>query len=206
MIEHAIGNLPPAAGTYADALPAVLGRPVALTYSGWSLELAALPHASHAFSDMDKDTYSALDYEFHLKLGDKSASYDGLIGYFTLRRNQAVRSFQQYANERYVDCLHTLWRSRFRFPTKYVTPASDSYSALLNPYYIQAEPSSTPESISAARSKISLHIWHVHRSLHTREWIRRDLAGEATAATCVGGRTDAEEDDRVLCRGSAAGS
>ncbi|KAI5356815.1 hypothetical protein Slin15195_G051980 [Septoria linicola] len=85
MIEMATGNLPHAPETYADALSAVLGRPIASTYAGRSLELATPPYATHAFTDAKKQVQSVLDYDFPLKLGDKDAAYDGLIGYFPVQ-------------------------------------------------------------------------------------------------------------------------
>ncbi|KAH6649284.1 hypothetical protein F5144DRAFT_634378 [Chaetomium tenue] len=90
MITTALDNLPPAPNAYAQFLGAVVGKPLALVNTAWSLELDSPPLTNQStkpkkstpertlIGSDDKSTYT-----FHVKLGDKDRGYDGLVGYFT---------------------------------------------------------------------------------------------------------------------------
>lgn len=83
MLANALCILPHAPNQYADAMPAVVGKPIALVNMAWSLELAT--EALHSQSNpggMSQPAADLLsDYDIPLKLGDKDVSYDGLVGY-----------------------------------------------------------------------------------------------------------------------------
>ncbi|KAK2007340.1 hypothetical protein LZ32DRAFT_593960 [Colletotrichum eremochloae] len=88
----------PAPSAYAEFRSALVGRPLALTHAGWSLELAGPAMQSQLAGDTPskKALYpsppvksAAADandapeyYSFPLKLGDKERGFDGLVGYF----------------------------------------------------------------------------------------------------------------------------
>ncbi|KAK6511889.1 hypothetical protein TWF481_000793 [Arthrobotrys musiformis] len=86
LVKQALQVLKPIPGSYADQLPAILGRPLALVNTGWSLELATAPMSDQSYQPEEAKGKAAqptlLEYEFDLKLGDKNNSSDGVIGYF----------------------------------------------------------------------------------------------------------------------------
>ncbi|KAF5966600.1 hypothetical protein FCOIX_12434 [Fusarium coicis] len=77
---------------YAEFGSALIGRPLALTYMAWSLELAGPEWTNQMDGDAapsrtilppgreDKDTLK--QYSFPIKIGDKQPDFDGLVGYF----------------------------------------------------------------------------------------------------------------------------
>ena len=94
IIRGALESLHHAPNDYADQVPAIFGRPLALVNMGWSLELASKPLEDQSTPAGDDNVLltgsqklSALDYEFELKLGDKDNFNDGLIGYFAEKRD-----------------------------------------------------------------------------------------------------------------------
>ncbi|EPS39913.1 hypothetical protein H072_6329 [Dactylellina haptotyla CBS 200.50] len=85
LVKQALEVLSPIPGGFADQLPAILGRPLALVNTGWSLELATAPMVDQSYQLDKKNTGlqpTLLEYEFDLKIGDKNNSSDGVIGYF----------------------------------------------------------------------------------------------------------------------------
>ncbi|KAK6499545.1 hypothetical protein TWF506_004174 [Arthrobotrys conoides] len=85
VVKEALQVLKPVPGSYADQLPAILGRPLALVNTGWSLELATAPMTDQSYQPETKSKATQptlLEYEFDLKIGDKNNSSDGVIGYF----------------------------------------------------------------------------------------------------------------------------
>lgn len=91
MISEALSKAPAAPTAYAEFLTAIVGKPLALTAMGWSLEITtnALTQQS-TLNNVDPERYLLADpkdpdrktYTFPVKLGDKNRSYDGLVGYF----------------------------------------------------------------------------------------------------------------------------
>ena len=74
---------PPA--SYAEFLSALVGKPVALSNVGFSLELDAAAKKDHVVypsKEPPPAEKSVLTYDLPLKIGDKRRLYDGLIGYF----------------------------------------------------------------------------------------------------------------------------
>ncbi|KAI1747086.1 hypothetical protein F4782DRAFT_535798 [Xylaria castorea] len=97
MITTAQEKLSAAPDAYARFLNAIVGKPLALVNTGWSLELDAPPlqnQSSNAMvGDPERDLTASADsdgddgeekeyYQFQVRLGDGSAAYDGLVGYF----------------------------------------------------------------------------------------------------------------------------
>ncbi|KAI5836921.1 hypothetical protein DFP73DRAFT_620663 [Morchella snyderi] len=91
MISEALSKAPAAPTAYAEFLTAIVGKPLALTAMGWSLELTtdALTQQS-TLNNVLPEQYLLTDpkdpgrktYTFPVKLGDANRSYDGLVGYF----------------------------------------------------------------------------------------------------------------------------
>ncbi|RPB06358.1 hypothetical protein P167DRAFT_610131 [Morchella conica CCBAS932] len=92
MISEALSKAPAAPTAYAEFLTAIVGKPLALTAMGWSLELTtdALTQQSTLNNNLLPERYLLTDpkdpgrktYTFPVKLGDANRSYDGLVGYF----------------------------------------------------------------------------------------------------------------------------
>ncbi|KAF3055929.1 hypothetical protein GL218_07121 [Daldinia childiae] len=90
MITKAQETLSAAPNDYAQFLNSIVGKPLALVNTGWSLELDSPPLKNQSTRSKVKDperdlTKSAADkdyYKFQVRLGDRDATYDGLVGYF----------------------------------------------------------------------------------------------------------------------------
>ncbi|KAK3944842.1 hypothetical protein QBC46DRAFT_350202 [Diplogelasinospora grovesii] len=90
MLTKALDSLPPAPSAYAQFLSSIVGKPLALVNTGWSVELDSPPLTNQStrakvatpekqLIDPDKPDDG---YIFQVKLGDKEREYDGLVGYF----------------------------------------------------------------------------------------------------------------------------
>lgn len=92
MIDASMATLLPAPTAYAEHMSAVVGRPLALVNTGWSLELATQPYTTSAIggsrsepkvlaSDPTKPNQDD-QYTFEVQFGSREKAYDGLIGFF----------------------------------------------------------------------------------------------------------------------------
>jgi hypothetical protein len=93
MITTAQQKLPPAPDSYAQFLNSIVGKPLALVNTGWSVELSGPPLGIQSTQSKVVDPERALlkpsdpddktpYYELQLRLGNEEAGYDGLVGYF----------------------------------------------------------------------------------------------------------------------------
>ncbi|KAI1171806.1 hypothetical protein F4777DRAFT_582528 [Nemania sp. FL0916] len=91
MITTAQERLAGAPNAYAQFLNSIVGKPLALVNTGWSLELDAPPFTNQStkskVSEPEYDLAAPANsekpfYKFQVRLGDRDASYDGLVGYF----------------------------------------------------------------------------------------------------------------------------
>ncbi|KAF3936838.1 hypothetical protein ABW19_dt0204760 [Dactylella cylindrospora] len=89
MINGHMRKSPPAPTSYAEFMNCVVGKPLALVNTGWSLELAVDSYGNQSSLTTVQPGYSLLDpakgqtqYEFPIKLGDAERQFDGLVGYF----------------------------------------------------------------------------------------------------------------------------
>ncbi|KAJ1323712.1 hypothetical protein MN608_10957 [Microdochium nivale] len=92
MITTAMANLPPAPTAYAQYLNSIVGKPLALVNTGWSLELDSQPLTNQSTNAQvgrperfllgDPKGGKEPHYTFQVKLGDKEREYDGMVGYF----------------------------------------------------------------------------------------------------------------------------
>lgn len=93
MINVSAANAPVAPAAYSQFLNTIVGKPLALVNVGLSLELAVDALVDQAVFDVQEPPLWLLPginrktYGFHVKLGDKDRTYDGLVGYFdTLKK------------------------------------------------------------------------------------------------------------------------
>ncbi|KAI1819365.1 hypothetical protein F4861DRAFT_146670 [Xylaria intraflava] len=93
MITTAQEKLAESPNAYAQFLNSIVGKPLALVNMGWSLELDAPPQANESTKsnvtnpERDLTEEAAAEdqkpyYQFQVRLGNRDASYDGLVGYF----------------------------------------------------------------------------------------------------------------------------
>lgn len=82
MVDAALTALPHPPAEYAHAASVVVGRPLALVNTGWSLELAAPPLTNMSTQATAPAKQLLEDYAFPLRLGDGDRVYDGLVGYW----------------------------------------------------------------------------------------------------------------------------
>lgn len=93
MITAAQQKLPPAPDAYAQFLNSIVGKPLALVNTGWSVELSGPPleiqSTQSKVVDPERTLLKPSDpdnktpyYELQLRLGNEEAGYDGLVGYF----------------------------------------------------------------------------------------------------------------------------
>ncbi|KAI1406917.1 hypothetical protein F5Y13DRAFT_176114 [Hypoxylon sp. FL1857] len=93
MITAAQEKLSAAPNDYAQFLNSIVGKPLALVNTGWSLELDAPPFVNQSTKSNIQEPERCLTeptdatsqkeyYQFQVRLGDREASYDGLVGYF----------------------------------------------------------------------------------------------------------------------------
>lgn len=83
MLIDANENIHHAPSSYGNFLPALLGRPMALVHTDFSLELAHEPMRDQSQgikpSTADPSVKNLLDYEFQIKIGHKHSLHDGFI-------------------------------------------------------------------------------------------------------------------------------
>ncbi|KAJ4007416.1 hypothetical protein NW752_007604 [Fusarium irregulare] len=93
MITTAQQKLPPAPGAYAQFLNSIVGKPLALVNTGWSVELSGPPleiqstqakvvKPERTLLKSSEPNDNTPHYELQLRLGNEEAGYDGLVGYF----------------------------------------------------------------------------------------------------------------------------
>ena len=84
--------------SYGESLLSTLGRPLALTTFGVSLELADPPLQSQCTLPSRASIDNLLSYKFGIKIGDKDNVFDGLYGYFPASQTGTVdlSSFYSY--------------------------------------------------------------------------------------------------------------
>ncbi|KAF7192543.1 hypothetical protein HII31_06134 [Pseudocercospora fuligena] len=94
MVNNALAALPHTPNQYAEYLNAIVGRPLALTNVGFSLELATPAYKnqstlSNTLPDVPLSTVKGQPsgYSFPIKIGDRDRAYDGLVCLFDQKGN-----------------------------------------------------------------------------------------------------------------------
>jgi hypothetical protein len=97
MIDKCMATLVPAPASYSEQMSSVVGRPLALVNTGWSLELAVEPYNSQMIDDLrylplelaKQDSLSQKPedpvYEFAMKLGSREKAHEATVGYFPVK-------------------------------------------------------------------------------------------------------------------------
>ncbi|KAH8797905.1 hypothetical protein F5884DRAFT_687621 [Xylogone sp. PMI_703] len=77
---------------YAAFLPAIVGKPLALVNTGWSIEVFGIERRNWSTLNANDPDIGVVDgggndgtgpiYEFNIKLGDSTRTFDGVVGYF----------------------------------------------------------------------------------------------------------------------------
>lgn len=91
MINLATKGIKAPPSAYAEFVNALVGRPLALTHIGWSLELESEAEQTQADNDEDEDAIREKplsEYNFKVKIGDRDRTYDGLVGYFKQKETE----------------------------------------------------------------------------------------------------------------------
>lgn len=84
--------------SYGESMLSMLGRPLALTVFGVSLELQDPPmvNQSTIAPTQTISQRSLLEYDFGLKVGDKDNVFDGLYGYFNIQPSTASPHYSSF--------------------------------------------------------------------------------------------------------------
>jgi hypothetical protein len=92
MIDQAVASMPYAPPEYAAFANAVVGKPLALTNVGFSLELATEPIRSQVTRkpslDEPDEAHTLFAYDFPIKIGHAERPFDGVVGYFDANNNR----------------------------------------------------------------------------------------------------------------------
>lgn len=82
-VNASLASMPPSTSEYAEFMSAIIGRPLALVVTGWSLELATRPLQNQSALAKNTTPQKQLeDYAFALKIGDGDRVWDGMVGMF----------------------------------------------------------------------------------------------------------------------------
>ena len=159
--------------SYATFPSAMVGKPLALVNTGWSLELAGPENLNWSTVNekepypkllgRPKDDHSDDYYRFPVKLGDRERTFDGLVGYFNTAQQPSVDSltsggkglvasdfdlqhvFTYFNEETLADGTSAPSKDGFRVPI-----APDNFPTF-DPYYIPSEkfPDLVPSNTSS---------------------------------------------------------
>jgi hypothetical protein len=146
MINGAIQDMSFPPSSYSAYANAIVGKPLALTNVGWSLELAEPAiRPQNALGRVTQDPQADLEaYAFKLKIGDVERSFDGVAGYFASHNTQTDSSTDWSK-------LFTYWVPEPHPKVQELVP--DAFLPL-HPYYINPEPASlSGTTITEARAR-----------------------------------------------------
>lgn len=82
MISDAQDTVPHTPASYADIRSAIVGRPLALVNTGWSIELANPPQVNQSSILTTPPGQNIVDCKFQVQFGDKERAFDGMVGFF----------------------------------------------------------------------------------------------------------------------------
>ncbi|KAK4152310.1 hypothetical protein C8A00DRAFT_35005 [Chaetomidium leptoderma] len=157
MLTTALDSLPPAPNSYAQFLGSVVGKPLALVNTAWSLELDSPPLTNQSTKPKGSKPERALigpdddddksSYTFHVKLGDKERGYDGLIGYFDGFPEPDSTSDEELD----YDHIKTYFYPKKKNPSfANLVPINKSNYPALKPYYAAPFPENTVSPLATA--------------------------------------------------------
>ncbi|EXA30510.1 hypothetical protein FOVG_18114 [Fusarium oxysporum f. sp. pisi HDV247] len=167
MVQRASSAKTPAPSSYAEFRSALIGRPLALTYMAWSLELSGPEWTSQMDSDptpsrtllppRKDDKHPPQQYSFPVQIGDEQRDFDGLVGYFLPKATDEVESgdaldltkiYSHFAIAKPPVPTTTMSHDQPEGPIIPIT--SDRYPEL-RAHYIAPSSVNTPEDYAAQR-------------------------------------------------------
>ncbi|KNC98347.1 uncharacterized protein SPPG_06056 [Spizellomyces punctatus DAOM BR117] len=157
VVIDALDNMPHAPNQYAEYLSAIIGKPLALVNTGWSIELSNPPLENQAtiINNKAKSELALLDYQLRVKFGDKARVYDGLVGYFNARNASDGPDFEFSEMYTYFEKSPT-----DQGPFKLI---GDKNYPIFKPYWIPAPAASSNSSPSwAEAAKIGSEFIELH--------------------------------------------
>ena len=86
MINESISAMPHAPDEYAGYMSSIVGKPLALVNTSWSMELSQPPllPENTLGQTIPKPGEEVTSWPFPIKLGDWSRTFDGMVGYFDM--------------------------------------------------------------------------------------------------------------------------
>jgi hypothetical protein len=96
MINQSVDLTPHAPPDYSSYLVSIVGKPLALVNTRWSLELSTPPLLPQQTIGSLINPNETLDkYEIPVKFGDASRPFDGLVAYWDINKDTGVTDFSQ---------------------------------------------------------------------------------------------------------------
>ncbi|KAE9373295.1 hypothetical protein N431DRAFT_544358 [Stipitochalara longipes BDJ] len=157
VINLGLDAVPAAPTDYANYLPAIIGKPLALVNTGWSLELSTDPLTNQSLQSLDRTAEKALlSYSFPLRLGDADRVFDGLIGFWDGTPNTYTSTAQSsqgpaLGKELTLDNLYTHFIPEKTYSTE-VQPIDENdttHFVPLIPYKLDGVLTRTPDDLHA---------------------------------------------------------
>lgn len=106
MVNQSVDQTPHAPPDYSSYLTSIVGKPLALVNTRWSLELSTPPlEPQQTIGSPPIDPNETLDqYNIPIKFGDASRPYDGLVAYWDIDKATGITHFSKihtYFNDQY---------------------------------------------------------------------------------------------------------
>ncbi|KAH6708473.1 hypothetical protein EV126DRAFT_456901 [Verticillium dahliae] len=171
MIETSTSEMDAAAApeAYAEFASALIGRPLALVYAGWSLELAADALVSQADGEQEEEDGDSKtrprkpphgllpgtgneQYSFGVKIGDRQRGFDGLVGYFECRESLSPEDTKDLGLA--LKSIHSDFApggNEVEEDPDHLPPVAHSKLVHLNAYYESPEPRHVVDAEEYAR-------------------------------------------------------
>lgn len=129
MVNQSVDQTPHAPPDYSSYLTSIVGKPLALVNTRWSLELSTPPlEPQQTIGSPLINPNETLDqYNIPIKFGDASRPFDGLVAYWDIDKDSGITHFDKihtYFNDQYpVDATDP------RLPISENAPATDASQA-----------------------------------------------------------------------------
>ncbi|OCL06350.1 hypothetical protein AOQ84DRAFT_432639 [Glonium stellatum] len=165
MINGALKFSGAAPGEYAESLNCIVGKPLALVNMGWSLELSTSAYTNQSTMNVSAPSMKLLGspnaanvYQFPIKIGDSHREFDGLVGYFPVKR-AGEDHILPLNDELDLTKLYTYFGHGERPPTPGPTYpilelAEDSYPKF-QPYWLDPQSYNKPDAEAACKQYVS---------------------------------------------------
>jgi hypothetical protein len=141
MINNSILDMPFPPSSYSAYANSIIGKPLCLVNAGWSIELAEEPlRQQYSLRAPASDPQKVMSsYQFPLKIGDKTRTFDGVVGYF-MADNPSKTSTEQLTSFKKT---YTYFNSGASKQVQDATPNDIK----LTPYYTHPDDAITPDML-----------------------------------------------------------